>query len=214
MLDCQRLLQILGCLPSRGVEIDLLARLADLPSGKAARQSLQEAISIGIVTIQGGTVQFSHDRHHQAALDTITPERWAEWNLDLANRLSAEKGDFDFLIADMLISAKNQGKMSHSNADFCALTVAAAGKAARSAAFDLAYRYLEISEDLLPITDPLNWVEHEKICRDIANLLSEVGCALHIAKDLIPKVSELSEWRFMFNKVDAKCLFVHRFGTV
>lgn len=117
--ECKRLLQILGCLPSRGIEVELLARLADLPSAYAARQRLGEATSIGIVTLRDDQVQFSHDRHHQGALDTLSTDDRARWCLELASHLDREGGDWEFLTADMLIFAREAGKFAFSDDELC-----------------------------------------------------------------------------------------------
>lgn len=67
--------------------------------------------------------------------------------------------------------------------------IAAGNKAARSAAFDLAFRYLKMADSLVPIEEPANWKEREHLCTGIATLWSEVGRALHMAAEVIPKVS-------------------------
>lgn len=85
--------------------------------------------------------------------------------------------------------------------------IGAGNKAARSAAFDLAFRYLKMADSLLPIEDPRNWQDREHLCIGIATLWSEVGRALHMAAEVIPKVRL---WNRIINQGVHRFLDSHR----
>lgn len=96
---------VLACLPSRGVDVDFLSELVDKPA-PILRTLLDEAATLGSIQItRQQHAQFTHDKHHQAALDLIAPEDKAALYISLVQKLESKGGDFLFSRADLIMEA-------------------------------------------------------------------------------------------------------------
>lgn len=96
----------LACLPSRGVEITLLAHLVNISEG-TVRTSLDECATLGSVTVRGTKVQFVHDKPHAAALAFIDPQQKPRLFAKIARDLEGTSTDYSFLRADLFIQARS-----------------------------------------------------------------------------------------------------------
>jgi hypothetical protein len=95
----------LACLPSRGVEIALLAHLVN-KSESTVKALLDECASLGSVIVRGTKVQFVHDKPHAAALAFIDPTEKPRLFAKIARDLEGTSTDFSFLRADLFIQAR------------------------------------------------------------------------------------------------------------
>lgn len=94
----------LACLPSRGVEIALLAHLVNKTEG-TVRTLLDECATLGSVVIRNTKVQFVHDKPHTAALGLIDLQEKPRLFAKIARKLEGLSTDYNFVRADMLLSA-------------------------------------------------------------------------------------------------------------
>jgi hypothetical protein len=94
----------LACLPSRGVEIALLAHLVN-KTENTVRTLLDECATLGSIVIRNTKVQFVHDKPHTAALGLIDPQEKPRLFAKIARNLEGLSTDYNFVRADMLLSA-------------------------------------------------------------------------------------------------------------
>lgn len=94
----------LACLPSRGVEIALLAHLVN-KTENTVRTLLDECATLGSIVIRNTKVQFVHDKPHAAALGLIDPQEKPRLFAKIARNLEGLSTDYNFVRADMLLSA-------------------------------------------------------------------------------------------------------------
>lgn len=98
-------LRVLACLPSRGVDINLLVDVLQKPA-TTVRTLIDEAATLGSVHVtQTQKVEFIHDKHHQAALNLIAPDDRSKLCVTLANKLENRGDDYIFSRADLIIEA-------------------------------------------------------------------------------------------------------------
>lgn len=98
-------LRVLACLPSRGVDVNLLVDVLQKPA-TTVRTLLDEAATLGSVHITPQQkVEFIHDKHHQAALNLIAPDDRPRLCVTLANKLENRGDGYIFSRADLIIEA-------------------------------------------------------------------------------------------------------------
>lgn len=98
------LLRYLACLPSRGVEVSLLARLIN-KSDAGIRSLLDECVASGSTEVTDHRVQFVHDKPHAAVLASISRNDRPKLFVTIARGLEGISTDYNFVQADMLLSA-------------------------------------------------------------------------------------------------------------
>jgi hypothetical protein len=94
----------LACLPSRGVEITLLAALMGR-SENATRLLLGECTAFGSIVITNNRVQFVHDKPHAAVLASISGDRKPKLFAAIGRALEGVSTDYNFVQADMFLNA-------------------------------------------------------------------------------------------------------------
>ncbi len=150
--EVKTVIKVLACLPSRGVPVSLLSALTEMTTSKV-QSSLLDAAQVGCVAMANdGTVTFTHDRMQAAALNLIHSSEALELHLKVGRKLQTLGGEYIFTATDSLLTARKLGDESFHLEDLCNLIIAAAKRAARSAAFDRAYRYLGIAEAMMSET--------------------------------------------------------------
>lgn len=103
--EAREVLRILASLPSRGVDINLLSDILQKPAA-TVRTLLDEAATLGSVHItRHQTVEFIHDKHHQAALNLIAPHERPKLCIMLADKLKNRGDDYIFSRADLIMEA-------------------------------------------------------------------------------------------------------------
>ena len=97
----QEVLRVLATLPSSGVDIDLLADLVQKPP-QTVCNLLDEAATIGAIHIKRNQrVQFTHDKHHQAALELITEQQKSTLYVTIFRKLEDKGDDYIFARAEL-----------------------------------------------------------------------------------------------------------------
>jgi hypothetical protein len=97
----REVLRVLAPLPSSGIDIDLLSDLVQKPSQMVCNL-LDEAATIGAVRIKTNRrVQFTHDKHHQAALGLITEQHKSTLYVTILQKLEDKGDDYIFARADL-----------------------------------------------------------------------------------------------------------------
>lgn len=98
-------LQRLAWLPSRGVKLDLLARVVNSQIDHL-KQCLKPAVDSTVIRINNGEVAFSHDRHHLAVLASIPEASKPVLFLSIAEALEGfPSPELIFVRADLLLAA-------------------------------------------------------------------------------------------------------------
>jgi hypothetical protein len=98
-------LQRLAWLPSRGVKLDLLARVVKSQIDQL-KQCLKPAVDSTVIRISNGEVAFSHDRHHLAVLASIPEATKPVLFLSIAEALEGVPSpELIFVRADLLLAA-------------------------------------------------------------------------------------------------------------
>ncbi|KAI5455195.1 hypothetical protein NCC49_000012 [Naganishia albida] len=169
------LLCYLACLPSRGVEISLLARLVN-KSESVIRPILDECIASGSITVTNLTIQFVHDKPHAAALASISETDRPRLFVTIARALEGfSTTDYHFVQADMLLSAQDAESALVTKREVVAVAVRAARTAAVSGALALASSYLERSTILWPYDRREAWVEDPELAFNLLTVSTEVA---------------------------------------
>ena len=98
-------LQRLAWLPSRGVKLDLLARV-NKSQVDHLKKCLKPAVDSNVIRINNGEVVFSHDRHHLAVLASIFEANKPVLFLSIAEALEGlSSPELIFVRADLLLAA-------------------------------------------------------------------------------------------------------------
>lgn len=196
----------LACLPSRGVEIPLLAHLTN-KNENAVRALLDECATLGSISIRHNKVQFVHDKPHAAALALIDPQEKPRLFAKIARSLEGVSTDYNFVRADMFLSAyQSDAKLleplevvkagKSGLAKFIGLlitlellpAVRAARQAAASAALDLASKYLDRAADLWSFSTAEAWEQDSDLAMDFLTVTAEVALGRRTAASFTEKV--------------------------
>jgi hypothetical protein len=114
------------------------------------QSSLLIAAQMGCIAMANdGTVTFTHDRMQAAAHNLIHPSESLELHLAVGRKLQTLGGEYIFTATDALLTARNLGDKTIDLEELCNLIISAAKRAARSAAFNLAYRYLGMADTMM-----------------------------------------------------------------
>lgn len=199
----------LACLPSRGIEISLLASLMGR-SENATRLLLGECTALGSIVIRNNRVQFVHDKPHAAVLASISEDRKPKLFAAIGRALEGISTDYNFVQADMFLSAyeadptlldrlevvrtgkfqdtRTTGAVTHRSI-FPRSAVRAARTAAVSGAFDLSSTYLERACSLWPYYQQRAWKEDSELALDFLTVNAEVALGTKNATQVIAQVS-------------------------
>jgi hypothetical protein len=202
-------LLILACLPSRGVDVNLLSELVDKPA-PIVRTLLDEAATLGCVQItRQHYAQFTHDKHHQAALSLIAPEDKPRLYISLVKKLENKGGDVIFSRADLVMEATALDpdcypipeKAKISKLSLCwfdtlypnlllHLVTQAAKRAARAAALGLAERYIKHTLSYADISAKELWQQSPRLALDLTTIRAELAMALRRSSEIVPEVRD------------------------
>ncbi|KAJ9096765.1 hypothetical protein QFC21_005035 [Naganishia friedmannii] len=189
----REVLVVLACLPSQGVDVHLLSELVDKPS-PIVRTLLDEASTLGSVQItRQQHAQFTHDKHHQAALDLIATEEKAELYISLARKLESKGGDFLFSRADLIMEATALKPDCYPVPEKARIIADAAKRAARAAAVGLAEKYIDHTRSYADISAKELWQENPRLALDLTTIQAEVAMALRRGPEIIPEVKSADE---------------------
>jgi hypothetical protein len=208
----------LACLPSRGVEIPLLAHLTN-KNENAVRSLLDECATLGSISIRNNKVQFVHDKPHAAALALIDPQEKPRLFAKIARNLEGLSTDYNFVRADMFLSAYQSdpdlleplevvkaGKflplddLDSTKQLVLVIAVRAARQAAASAALDLASRYLDGAAELWSFDTAEAWKQDPDLAMDFLTVTAEVALGRRAAASYTEKVgSQRSYFQHRFS---------------
>jgi hypothetical protein len=209
--ELQNALQRLACLPSRGVKIELLAKVLKR-SPDLTRQSLKTAIDSGIIRIIKDEVVFSHDRHHLAVIASIRQLDKVGLHLSVADALEGlSSPELNFVRADLLLSAytldpncvalrtlcraceSKHHPIQHpaiAKLAFLARSVLLATQfAIRGLASDLAQRYLDHARSIWRLDSGTIWQTDPETMVLLVEAVSEVAIAKRMATEVMQDVS-------------------------
>jgi hypothetical protein len=195
-------------LPSRGVEIALLAHLVN-KTENTVRTLLDECATLGSIVIRNTKVQFVHDKPHTAALGLIDPQEKPRLFAKIARNLEGLSTDYNFVRADMLLSAyhsdselleplevvkagESYSHLSlHSRRLIVSVTaVRAARQAAASAALDLASSYVDQACDLWSYGTTQAWETDPDLTMDLVTVTTEVALGRRTAASQVGNVND------------------------
>ncbi|KAJ9093692.1 hypothetical protein QFC21_006288 [Naganishia friedmannii] len=177
----------LACLPSRGVEIPLLAQLTN-KNENAVRALLDECATLGSINIRHNKVQFVHDKPHAAALALIDPQEKPRLFAKIARSLEGVSADYNFVRADMFLSAYQSDPSLLELLEVVKAAVKAARQAAASAALDLASSYLDRAAELWSFSKAESWEQDPDLAMDFLTVTAEVALGRRAAAPYTEKV--------------------------
>lgn len=200
------MLLVLACLPSRGVDVNLLSELVDKPA-PIVRTLLDEAATLGCVQLTQQHAQFTHDKHHQAALSLIASEDKPRLYISLVKKLENKGGDVVFSRADLVMEATaldpgcypipEKTKISKSSTRHChtlrptlsfPLVTQAAKRAARAAALGLAEKYIKHTRSYADISTKELWQQNPRLALDLTTIRAELAMASRRSSEIMPEV--------------------------
>ncbi|KAJ9113617.1 hypothetical protein QFC22_005925 [Naganishia vaughanmartiniae] len=189
----REVLTVLACLPSRGVGVHLLSELVEKPA-PIVRTLLDEAATLGSVQItRQQQAQFTHDKHHQAALSLIAPEDKPGLYISLVKKLENKGGDFIFSRADLIMEATALDPGCYPIPEKATIITQAAKRAARAAALGLAERYIKHTRRYADISAKELWQQNPRLALDLTTIRAELAMALRRSSEIIPEVRSFSQ---------------------
>ncbi|KAJ9123034.1 hypothetical protein QFC22_001223 [Naganishia vaughanmartiniae] len=177
----------LACLPSRGIEISLLASL--IGKGEDSVQMLLgECIALGGIVIYNDRVQFVHDKPHAAVLASISEDRKPKLFAAIGRALEGISTDYHFVQADMFLSAYIADHALLDCLEVVRAVVRAARAAAASGALDLSSSYLDRTCAIWPYYKPAAWTQDSELALELLTVTAEVTLGRRTALQHISKI--------------------------
>ncbi|KAJ9105540.1 hypothetical protein QFC19_003522 [Naganishia cerealis] len=184
----REVLMILACLPSRGVDVEFLSELVDKPA-PVVLTLLDEASTLGSVLItRQQHVQFSHDKHHQAALSLISPEDKPELYISLAMKLEKKGSDFILPRADLIMEATAIDPGCYPVPEKTRIVTQAAKRAVRAGALGLAERYINHTRSYADVCQKEFWQQNSQVALDLTIIQAELAMATRRSSSMISKI--------------------------
>ncbi|KAK4686974.1 hypothetical protein P7C73_g3144, partial [Tremellales sp. Uapishka_1] len=189
------LLQVLSCLPSAGFDIELLGKLLAMPIG-SIEKAVKTAAETGIVSVTAAkTVKFTHGRQRTAAYRSISQEEMATMHQEVSFFLRdpSLRQDYIFDAANHALLAQRYGAPKESNQALVQLLVESSQKAAISASFEAAKRFLDmIEENIAASGGSKEWaMSHRDIYLSYLNVHSEVCGVLRYHEESLVKLRDM-----------------------